>query len=98
MEQHSSHKTIILSIAIVCATVGFLGFVGLNKHYQMISSFNTVLSDYKTKEYLEAEFMNPFTHCIKITMSESRQSGKIIDVKEARDICIHLEKKREDKN
>lgn len=33
-----------------------------------------------------------FTNCLHVSMSESRQSGKVIDIKEAKTICDGLQK------
>lgn len=33
-----------------------------------------------------------FTYCLQVTMSESRQSGKVIDIEKANEICSGLQK------
>lgn len=70
-------KTIFYSVFMVCVTIGICFCLHLT--YRVIDKNNLSLTD-------------KFTDCLQITMLESRESKKAIDIKEAKEICLNVGK------
>ena len=73
------NKTIITSIAIICASIIYISCYVIN-------------SNERIRITLKTETRDRFTVCMQTVMSEARQGGKPIDATEAKGICSSVEK------
>jgi hypothetical protein len=75
-------RNVIFAVVI---TILFCGCV------YFATNTTTYLSTMSTQEPVEISTIHPFTHCLQVTMSESRQSGHPCSIKEAKSICHGLQ-------